>query len=162
MRLTAALLLTLLAAPAAQAQITPPASSVNVYRYAEPGQRTMEVGVWGAVRTPGIYQVVPGTDLLRLLSFAGGPASAPELATQERAVHVRLSRPREGRRALVFDARLEELVEEEAALPELQDGDVLALEVSVRQRFGWRDGLQVFSSVGTLAVIVLNIVRLSR
>lgn len=160
--LAAAPLVLLLVAPAAEAQLTNPAPSVNIYRYAEPGQATMDVSVWGSVRTPGVYQIRPGTDLLQLLTYAGGPTAASVQSTrEERTTYVRLSRVVDGRRVLAYDGLLDDLITAQGPLPELQQDDVLSVEVSVRQRFGWRDGLQIFSSVGTVAVIVLNIIRLS-
>ena len=47
-------------------------------------------------------------------------------------------------------------------IPDLQDGDVVTIDVDVKSRFIWRDGLAVFSALGTVAVVVLNIMRLNR
>jgi len=155
----AALLLAVGFAAPAQAQMTA-TPGVAVYRFAEPGQPTMDVRVWGAVRTPGLYQVERHTDLVELLTLAGGPLHAAETANVERTVTVRLARGDSGR-AVVFEAPLPDLLAAAATPPALQAGDVVTVDVTLRQRFGWRDGLAVLTGVGTLAVIVLNIVTLS-
>lgn len=40
-----------------------------------PGAVLMSVNLWGSVQRPGIYHVPVKTDLLTLLSYAGGPSS---------------------------------------------------------------------------------------
>ena len=40
---------------------------------AQPGAVLMKVNLWGAVRKPGIHHVPSNTDLIELISFAGGP-----------------------------------------------------------------------------------------
>jgi protein involved in polysaccharide export with SLBB domain len=147
-------------AAAAEAQRVTGSPGVSVYRYAEPGQPTMDVRVWGAVRTPGVYQVERDTDLVELLTLAGGPLYDREIPNVERTVTVRISRGEAGRQ-VVFEAPLAALFAEATVPPALQPDDVISVDVEVRQRFGWRDGLAVFSGLGTVAVIVLNILRLS-
>jgi hypothetical protein len=39
----------------------------------EPGTVMMKVNLWGAVRKPGIHHIPVKTDLVGLMSFAGGP-----------------------------------------------------------------------------------------
>lgn len=39
----------------------------------EPGTVMMKVNLWGAVRKPGIHHIPVKTDLVALMSFAGGP-----------------------------------------------------------------------------------------
>lgn len=44
-----------------------------------PGAVMMKVNLWGAVEKPGIHYVPLQTDLITLLSFAGGPRDSAEL-----------------------------------------------------------------------------------
>ena len=39
----------------------------------------MPVRLWGAVRQPGLHQIPSGTDLMQLLTLAGGPNADAEL-----------------------------------------------------------------------------------
>ena len=134
-------------------------SGVAVYRYAEPGELTKEIQLWGAVRNPGIYQVERGADLLTLLTLAGGPAVSTEDARTSRKTSVRVIRQPAGARTVVLDASLEELTSEPRPLPALEDGDLVTLTSEVSQRFTWRDALSITSSAASLAVLILRIVE---
>lgn len=153
------LLVLLLAGAGAHAQVLGGASGVAVYRYAEPGQMTKDVQVWGAVRSPGIYQVERDTDLLTVLTLAGGPAVSTEDDRTVRNVTVRVIREPGSARTLLLDTTLGALTSGDLPLPELRDGDLVSLTAETRQRFTWRDALSVTSSLGTLALVILRIVE---
>ena len=144
---------------AVSAQTLPSASGVALYRYAEPGELTKEVQLWGAVRSPGIYQLQRDADLLLLLTLAGGPALAAESDREVREVNVRVVRDPSGARSVVLDAPLGALTSEATPLPGLQDGDLVTLTAQTRQRFTWRDALSITTSAASLAVLILRIVE---
>jgi len=48
-------------------------SSASYYYIAKPSELSMQVNIWGFVNNPGRYEVATSTDLLELLSYAGGP-----------------------------------------------------------------------------------------
>jgi hypothetical protein len=48
-------------------------SSASYYFIAKPSELSMQVNIWGFVENPGRYEVPTSTDLVRLLSYAGGP-----------------------------------------------------------------------------------------
>lgn len=153
------LVLALLIGGGAYAQGVPAASGVAVYRYAEPGQTTKDVQVWGAVRNPGVYQIERDADLLTLLTIAGGPAVATTDDRTVRNVSVRVVRDPGAARTVVLDTTLDALTSDPAPLPALQHGDLVSLTVEVRQRFTWRDALSVTTSAAALAVLILRIVE---
>jgi hypothetical protein len=49
------------------------ASSAAYYYISRPGELTMQVNVWGYVHHPGRYEIPTNTDIIQLLSYAGGP-----------------------------------------------------------------------------------------
>jgi protein involved in polysaccharide export with SLBB domain len=52
----------------------PSAASVASYYFiSKPGELTMQVNIWGYVRNPGRYEIPSSTDLIQLVSYAGGP-----------------------------------------------------------------------------------------
>ena len=56
-------------------------SATAAYYYiAKPGELTINVNLWGQVRLPGRYEVASKTDLIQLLSLAGGPTTAAKLS----------------------------------------------------------------------------------
>lgn len=48
-------------------------SSASYYFISKPGELSMQVNIWGFVQNPGRYEVPTATDLVKLLSYAGGP-----------------------------------------------------------------------------------------
>lgn len=50
-------------------------SSASYYYIAKPSELSMQVNIWGYVNNPGRYEVATSTDLLELLSYAGGPTA---------------------------------------------------------------------------------------
>jgi hypothetical protein len=85
-----ALLLTLVPVAEAQAPDTGPAAVgssrpetlLRAQYYLEPGleeELKIKVRVWGEVTVPGLYIVGDGTDLLEVISLAGGPTQDADL-----------------------------------------------------------------------------------
>jgi hypothetical protein len=50
-------------------------SSASYYYIAKPSELSMQVNIWGYVNNPGRYEVATSTDLVELLSYAGGPTA---------------------------------------------------------------------------------------
>lgn len=48
-------------------------SSASYYYVAKAGELTMQVNIWGYVKNPGRYEVPTSTNLIQLMSYAGGP-----------------------------------------------------------------------------------------
>lgn len=140
-----------------QAQIPETTGNVAVFRHADPGVPTMAISVWGAVRATGRYEVERDTDLLQLLTLAGGPALAAQQSGREQHLTIQISRGAPGQRTVVYEARLRELAGSRTTYPALQDGDIVLVEEHSRTRFDWRDVLRVVSSAGTVALVILRV-----
>jgi protein involved in polysaccharide export with SLBB domain len=139
------------------AQLAPPTQGAAVYRYVEPGTPTMDVRVWGAVGRPGVYQVARDTDLVALLTLAGGPMLSLDDDRLRRNVSVQLTRYEGADRTVVSEMPLEALTRGSDPLPGLSNGDVVTVNVISRSRFTWRDALSIVSSAGTVALLVIRI-----
>ena len=144
--------------PCARAQVSDYRQTA-VYRFAQPGEQTLTINAWGAIQAPGLYEVVPGTGLLELVSLAGGPRADTPTADEERSTQVRLVRERESGAPLVFQATLDELADRAVVPPQLEEGDVVYVETTAHRRLGWRDALTVISAVGAVAINVLYILE---
>ena len=153
------LVLSGLAVPTLYAQGLTSTASVSVFRYAEPGQPTKAIQVWGAVRSPGVYQVELDTGLLTVLTIAGGPATGMEDDRTVRNVTVQIIRDPSTARTVVAETTLEALTSEAVPMPDLQDGDLVSLTARSRTRFTWREALSITSTVASLAVLVLRLVE---
>ena len=167
MRVPLALSLALALAPAALAQQTfgtvedRQTNAQGYYFHVLPGEATKEISVWGTVRLPGTYVVGAGANLGQVLSLAGGPLLGPLPDRTRRTVTVRVYRQDGDARTLAYEAPMEQMVREPAAHPDLRTGDVVEVETRETRSRDYRDTLAVVSSLGTLAVVILQVVALA-
>ena len=150
-------------APPAAAQeapapgLTSPLENPN--RFARPGMPTNEVWVWGEVSQPGIWRVERGADLVQFLSHLRVPGLLQRQAQTRSQFTLKIYRGASQSRELIYEIRLDELLEEGDEYPELQDGDILAVELRQRQ-----SRLQLFrlvtgvvSSAASLTLLFLRL-----
>ena len=114
------------------------------------------VHIWGEVRSPGLYKVRDTTNLLELISHAGGPTEYADLKK------VKLTRTRKrSPRFLIID--LESYLEDEeydVALPVLQPGDTI--RITRNTWYTWRTVVRIASEVAVIANLYLWIERFSK
>lgn len=136
-------------------------TNVAYFYHARPGEATVQVSVWGTVERPGIYEVGDTTSVDELLTMAGGAPIQPRQSNEDPArITVRLYRPQEDGRSLLFEARIDSILAGTATPPELKDKDVLTVETVQPTNFTWRDALSLSSVTLNLAVLVVRILRL--
>jgi hypothetical protein len=126
-----------------------------------PGEPTKQVSVWGTVRLPGVYVVSADADLSEVLSLSGGPLLGNIPDRTRRDVTVRVYNTRGATRTLAYEAPLAQMVREPGAHPALRTGDVIEVETRDTRLRDYRDTLAILGSLGTVAVVVLQIVALS-
>ena len=126
------------------------ANTANYFFFTEPGAPTVRVEVWGALASPGLYDVEAGTDLRTLVTLAGGLSSLNS-STVRSEVNVTLIRSDGGARRAAETLDADELLKREPVL--LQDGDAVYVEVIQRNKFTLRDGITLIASV--LAIVTL-------
>lgn len=151
--------------PSAQAQefgrLQELETNVAYFFHARPGEATIQVSVWGTVPAPGIYEVPDSTDLDKLLTMAGGAPLQPRPERQDRPeITVRVFRPQQSERTLLFEARIEEILSGSKGFNQFQDNDVLVVESVEQESFTWRDLLSFSSTAISLALLVVRIVRI--
>ena len=78
------------------------------YRFADPSDVTMEIKVWGAVSSPGFYEVREGLNLSTVLSLAGGPQTGLRTDNTASTFTVRLFRLQAGDHYQLFTETLME------------------------------------------------------
>ncbi len=131
-----------------------------LYDFSEPDKMNIKVSVWGFVKFPGRYIVPMNTTVIDLISFAGGPTDAAKLED------MRLYRTLEDSTYKIFNFNFNELLWEKEVKklvmpPQLLASDVVVLPGEPRLYFKDYLGLtlSVTSTVISLAILVLNIVR---
>ena len=127
------------------------------YSIAKPGELTMQVNIWGLVNHPGRYEVSIATDLVQLVSYAGGPAADADLSA------IRLTRflKTEGgvtKSELLVD--LDKLYRVNDASLILQPGDTIVFD-----RASWaniRDLISVVTSAAIVTATVTTVIVTTR
>lgn len=130
-------------------------SGTSYYTFARPGQNTIEVLILGDVGRSGLYRIGEDTDLAQLMALSGGTGTGNQGNTT-----IRLYRPDNGQRDLIFEADLDEFIARSGAVPALEEGDVI--RVRTREGFNWRDALRIVTAVSSLTWTVLRIVDIGR
>lgn len=151
--ITPVLLIPAAGVPSAQAEDDPghdEFKSASQY-YLERGTESklmMKVNVWGAVKEPGSQYVPDGTDLISVLSAAGGPADGAKLSK------VRLVRSFDGEKQnLVINLNRCLKRGETGNLPDIKPGDTVIVpksKVSFGKFLGVIYNVAVIASVITL------------
>jgi hypothetical protein len=131
------------------------------YFFVLPGEPTKQVSVWGTVRLPGVYVVSADADLSEVLSLAGGPLLSAIPDRTQRDVTIRVYHTEGAARSLAYEAPLAQMVREPGAHPALRSGDVIEVETRDTRLRDYRDTLAIVASIGTVAVVVLQIVSLA-
>jgi hypothetical protein len=129
----------------------PAGSPASYYYVAKPGELTMQVNIWGDVQKPGRYEVASSTDLIQLLSYAGGPTREGNLS------EVRVSRIVKGDMGLrrqQLTVNLEDFLDLDQASLVLYPNDKIFVDYSTR--FNARD---VFTVITTAALVTAAIAQ---
>ena len=144
------------------AQVEEPGTRrVALYRYVEPGQTTMRVSLWGNVSAPGRYEIQAGTDMLELLSLAGGPSDRLRRSNERHYTTVVLTRQTGASLSVVFEAPLVDLSMGLTPYPPLQDEDLLRVDTVVKRSLNWRDGLTIMGALATTTLLVFRIIDIA-
>jgi DNA uptake protein ComE-like DNA-binding protein len=77
-----AVLLSVLLILSGQESLSPTFNPGSVYQYPGSGNEQLMINtyIWGQIRNPGLYKIPDNTDLLTLISSAGGPTENAKLS----------------------------------------------------------------------------------
>jgi protein involved in polysaccharide export with SLBB domain len=112
----------------------------------------MQVNIWGVVEKPGRYEIPTSTDLIQLVSYAGGPGKDADLGS------VRVTRflKREGGvNKMQFTINLDDLHQVEDAKLVLYPGDTIFIDHT-----GWVTLRDVFGVVTTAALVTAAVAQI--
>jgi protein involved in polysaccharide export with SLBB domain len=129
-----------------------------VNTYARPGEATQTVYVWGAVGTPGIWEIEPGTGLVELFSVVRPTGYGQESPGRRTRVRLRIHRTTNGETRIAHEMRLSELLEmPPQERPTLQPQDVIEVRSVQTRKFSFQ---LVSTVVGTLSSVALLVIRI--
>lgn len=130
------------------------------FYYAQPGQATVQIYVWGAAQA-GIYEIPEGTSLARLLTMSGGVSRGTREEGQEPPrITVRLYRPEQSREEPLLETRAQNILQGNVEVQKLQENDIVVVETVQPSQFTWRDALSISSTVLSFTLLVFRLFRL--
>ena len=135
----------------------PMAGAASYYYISKPGELTMQVNIWGAIKNPGRYEIPSSTGLVELVSYAGGPSSEAKLS-EVHIVRAPGADSTADRGQLTVD--LDHLASVKPSQLVLHPGDTIFID-----RSGWssfRDVLTVVTTAALLSTAVANIIIAER
>lgn len=139
--------------PSGFAPILPSASAASYYYIAKPGELTMLVNIWGYVQKPGRYEVPGTTDIIQLISYAGGPAEYADLEMVQIIRAVRVDNRITKRRYVLDLEKLERIPDDDLRL---YPGDTVFLDST-----GWvvtRDALVIVTAAALVVTAVSQVI----
>lgn len=132
------------------------ASSAAYYFISKPGEITMSINLWGYVRNPGRYEVPISTDLIQLLSYAGGPLAEANLSSVKIS---RVVRRDDAIRTVEYTVNLERLDKLDEKARDIEPGDTIFIEAP---GFTWRDVFNVLTTAAIITAALANAVIAAR
>ncbi len=132
------------------------ASSAAYYYISKPGEITMPVNLWGYVKNPGRYEVPISTDLIQLVSYAGGPLADADMGSVK---ITRVVRREDAIRKVEYSVNLNHLDKLDDKALNLEPGDTIYIE-SVSFKVA-----DVFNFITTAAIItasIANVISVTR
>lgn len=128
----------------------PQTSSGAYYYLAKPGEMTMLVNIWGAVHYPGRYEIPISTNLVQLVSYAGGPTANADLGdviiTRSFTVEGTITKNE-------IEVDLEHLSKTEDTLLLLYAGDTIFLDEST-----WTSWIPLVTTAAIVTTAIANVI----
>lgn len=125
----------------------------SYYNFSQPGARTVQIQVVGAVTYPGLYEVREGTTLQQVLALSA-PEMPPRFRFNPRKVDIQVIRPSWKEDTPIYDERLRVALANPQNHPDLFDGDAILIEVVDKQGLSWRDAVAVANAIGILILVI--------
>jgi hypothetical protein len=128
------------------------------YFYAKPYEVTMTVNLWGEVPQQGVYIIPTSTDIIQLISFAGGPRDRSNL---DEVLLYRATGKKDQKARLLLKVDVRDILEGRSATVPLMPGDMIVIK-KFPEGMTLQEVLTIVSTVATLTVLVLTIINLKK
>lgn len=137
-----------------QAEINRP----GYYFYAKPFEVTMTVNLWGEVPQQGVYVVSTSTDIIQLLSYAGGPRDKSNL---EEVLVYRASGKKDIKARTLKTINVRDILEGKTQSVLLTPGDMIVVK-RIPESMSLQEVLTIINTGATLAVLGMTIYTLTK
>jgi hypothetical protein len=133
-------------------------SKPGYFFYAKPFEVTMTVNLWGEVPQQGVYVVSTSTDIIQLLSYAGGPRDKSNL---EEVLVYRSSGKKDQKARALKKINVQDILEGRSESLLLTPGDMIVVK-KVPDTLTWQEVLIIINTGATLAVLGVSIYTLTK
>ena len=123
------------------------------YIYAKPFEVTMTINLWGEVTQQGVYIIPTNTDILQLISFAGGPKERSNL--DEVLVYRAAAKKAQKVRSLL-KINVRDILEGRSPTVALTPGDMIVVK-TLPEAMTLQEVLTIVSTAATLTVLGITI-----
>ena len=137
--------------------INPNSSPAAFYYISKPGEVTMQINIWGAVQRPGRYEAPTSTNLIQLVSYAGGPNQDAKI---DKVKIMRWIKKNDGTSKEEYFVDLEELSTIDESKLVLYPGDTIFIDHT-----SWstvRDILTVVTTAALITSAIVNVIIVDR
>ena len=133
-------------------------SRPGYYFYAKPFEVTMTVNLCGEVPQQGVYVLPTNTDIIQLISFAGGPKERSNL---EDVLLYRTSPKKDQKARIMMKINLRDILEGRSPTIPLSPGDMIVVKTNP-EGMSLQEVLTIVSTVSTLAVLGVTIYNIKK
>ena len=133
-------------------------SRPGYYIYAKPFEVTMTVNLWGEVPQQGVYVVPTNTDIIQLISFAGGPKDRSNLTD---VLIYRASSKKDQRARLMLNVDVRDILEGRSSTVPLAPGDMIVIK-KIPEGMSLEEVLTIVTTGASLAVLGITIYNLRK
>lgn len=133
-------------------------SRPGYFFYAKPFEVTMTVNLWGEVPQQGVYVVSTSTDIIQLLSYAGGPRDRSNL---EEVLVYRASGKKDIKARTLKKINVKEILEGKSEQFPLAPGDMIVVK-RISESMTWQEALTIVNAGTSLAILGISIYTLTK
>jgi protein involved in polysaccharide export with SLBB domain len=133
-------------------------SRPGYYFYAKPFEVTMSVTLWGEVPQQGVYIIPTNTDIVQLISFAGGPKDRSNL---EDVLLYRTSGKKDQRVRLLMTVNVRDILEGRTPTLPLAPGDMIVVKKNP-EGLSLSEVLTIINTAATLTVLGLTVYNMKK
>ena len=128
-------------------------SRPGYYFYAKPFEVTMTVNLWGEVPQQGVYSIPTSTDIVQLISFAGGPKERSNL---EDVLIYRATGKKDQKMRLLMNVNVRDILEGRTPTLPLAPGDMIVVKKNP-EALSLSEVLTIINTAATLTVLGLTV-----
>lgn len=129
------------------------------YVVAKPFEVTMTINVWGEIPLQGLYVVPVQTDIVQIISYAGGPKEKSDL--EDILIYRATDSKKSNAQRTMMRVNVVDIVEGEKRPMVLQPGDMIVVK-KIPDALTWLDIFAITTTITSLLTLIISVIALSK